>query len=93
VDGLDRQRGDLTVVVLFLVAGAVRRVNVYDAFVDGAKDGFGVAVGIIPYLVAMLVAIAVFRAAGLMDMLMGAIAWAVAGWAYRPTFCPPCRWG
>ena len=55
----------LAVVALFLVAGALRRVDVYEAFVDGAKEGFGVAVGIIPYLVAMLVAIAVFRAAGL----------------------------
>ena len=67
----------LAVVAAFLVAGALRGVAVYDAFVDGAKDGFGVAVQIIPYLVAMLVAIAVFRAAGLMDVLMGGIAAAV----------------
>jgi spore maturation protein SpmA len=86
--GLIGSAAILTVVVLFLVAGAVRRVNVYDAFVDGAKDGFGVAVGIIPYLVAMLVAIAVFRAAGLMDMLMGAIAWAVAGLGLPTDFLP-----
>ena len=86
--GLIGSAAILTVVLLFLVAGAVRRVNVYDAFVDGAKDGFGVAVGIIPYLVAMLVAIAVFRAAGLMDMLMGAIAWAVAGLGLPTDFLP-----
>ena len=86
--GLIGSAAILTVVVLFLVAGAVRRVNVYDAFVDGAKDGFGVAVGIIPYLVAMLVAIAVFRAAGLMDMLMGAIAWAVAALGLPTDFLP-----
>ncbi|WP_298438528.1 spore maturation protein [Ottowia sp.] len=78
----------LTVVVAFLVAGALRRVNVYDAFVDGAKEGFGVAVGIIPYLVAMLVAIAVFRAAGLMDVLMGAIAWAVGALGLPTDFLP-----
>ena len=78
----------LTVVMAFLVAGAVRRVNVYDAFVDGAKEGFGVAVGIIPYLVAMLVAIAVFRAAGLMDVLMGAIAWAVGALGLPTDFLP-----
>jgi len=78
----------LSVVLLFLVAGALRRVNVYDAFVDGAKEGFGVAVGIIPYLVAMLVAIAVFRAAGLMDVLMGAIAWAVAALGLPTDFLP-----
>jgi len=86
--GLIGSAAILTVVLLFLVAGAVRRVNVYDAFVDGAKDGFGVAVGIIPYLVAMLVAIAVFRAAGLMDMLMGAIAWAVAALGLPTDFLP-----
>ena len=78
----------LSVITLFLVAGALRRVNVYDAFIDGAKEGFGVAVGIIPYLVAMLVAIAVFRAAGLMDVLMGAIAWAVSAVGLPTDFLP-----
>ena len=78
----------LAVVALFLVAGALRRVNVYEAFVDGAKEGFGVAVGIIPYLVAMLVAIAVFRAAGLMDLLMGAIGAAVAALGLPTDFLP-----
>ena len=78
----------LSVIVLFLVAGALRRVNVYDAFVDGAKEGFGVAVGIIPYLVAMLAAIAVFRAAGLMDVLMGGIAWVVAALGWPTDFLP-----
>lgn len=78
----------LSVVLLFLVAGALRRVNVYEAFVDGAKEGFGVAVGIIPYLVAMLVAVAVFRAAGLMDVLMGAVAWAVAALGLPTDFLP-----
>ena len=78
----------LSVIVLFLVAGALRRVNVYDAFVDGAKEGFGVAVGIIPYLVAMLAAIAVFRAAGLMDVLMNGIAWGVAALGWPTDFLP-----
>lgn len=78
----------LAVVVLFLAVGALRRVNVYDAFVDGAKEGFGVAVGIVPYLVAMLAAIAVFRSAGLMDLLMGAIAWAVAAFGLPTDFLP-----
>ena len=78
----------LAVVALFLVAGALRRVDVYEAFVDGAKEGFGVAVGIIPYLVAMLVAIAVFRAAGLMDLLMGAIGAAVAALGLPTDFLP-----
>ena len=78
----------LAVVALSLVAGALRRVDVYEAFVDGAKEGFGVAVGIIPYLVAMLVAIAVFRAAGLMDLLMGAIGAAVAALGLPTDFLP-----
>jgi spore maturation protein SpmA len=78
----------MTVVALFLLAGAWRRVNVYECFVDGAKDGFGVAVGIIPYLVAMLVAIAVFRAAGLMDLLMGAIATGVTALGLPTDFLP-----
>lgn len=78
----------LSVVLLFLVAGALRRVNVYEAFVDGAKEGFGVAVGIIPYLIAMLVAIATFRSVGLMDLLMGAIAWAVSALGLPTDFLP-----
>ncbi|HMN20965.1 MAG TPA: nucleoside recognition domain-containing protein [Ottowia sp.] len=78
----------LAVVLLFTGAGALRQVNVYDAFIDGAKDGFQVAVQIIPYLVAMLCAIAVFRAAGLMDLLMGSIAWAAASLGLPTDFLP-----
>lgn len=63
----------LSLITLFLVCGAIRRINVYDAFVDGAKEGFGVAVQIIPYLVAILVAIGLFRASGCMDVLMHAL--------------------
>lgn len=55
------------------IAGLLRRVRVYDAFVGGAKDGFNVAVRIIPYLVAMLVAIGMFRASGAMGLLARAI--------------------
>jgi spore maturation protein SpmA len=58
------------VIVAFMLGGIKRRVNLYEAFVDGAKDGFKVAVGIIPYLVAMLVAIGVFRASGALDLLL-----------------------
>ncbi len=78
----------LAVVALFLAAGLLKRVNVYEAFIDGAKDGFGVAVMIIPYLVAMLVAIAVFRAAGLLDVVMGWIAGAVAAFGLPTDFLP-----
>ncbi len=62
------------VIVAFIVAAAAKRVNVYEAFIDGAKDGFATAVKIIPYLVAILVAVGVFRASGAMDWLIGGIA-------------------
>ncbi|MBH9552650.1 nucleoside recognition domain-containing protein [Inhella gelatinilytica] len=61
------------VIALFVAVGVLRRVNVYEAFVDGAKDGFQVAVTIIPYLIAILVAISVFRTTGGMDYLVGAV--------------------
>ncbi len=60
--------------VALLGFGVIRRVSVYEAFVEGAKDGFQVAVRIIPYLVAILVAVGMFRASGAMDMMMGPIA-------------------
>lgn len=59
------------VIVLFLCAGLWRRMNVYEAFIEGAREGFKTAVTIIPYLVAILVAIAMFRASGAMDLLTG----------------------
>jgi len=60
-------------IMLFLVAGWRRRINVYDAFIDGAKEGFDVAVRLIPFLVAMLVAIGVLRSSGVMDGLIAAL--------------------
>ena len=54
-----------------------KRINVYDAFIEGAKEGFSTAVRIIPYLIAILVAIGVFRASGAMDWLIGGIRWCV----------------
>ena len=67
-----------SIILLFIVWGVWKRTNVYDAFIEGAKEGFGTAVRIIPYLVAFLVGIAVFRASGAMDLLVGGIEWAVA---------------
>ena len=64
-----------TIIIAFLVAGVLRRVNVYDAFVEGAKEGFTTAVRIIPYLVAVLVGIGVFRASGAMDWLINGVSW------------------
>lgn len=65
------------IIISFLAAGIYRRVNVYDAFVEGAKGGFDTAIRIIPYLVAMLVAIGVFRASGAMDWIISALGWLV----------------
>ncbi|MCQ2205515.1 MAG: spore maturation protein [Bacteroidaceae bacterium] len=67
----------LLIIVLFIGAGVRRRINVYEAFIDGAKEGFTTAVRIIPYLVAILVAVGVFRASGAMDWLIGGLDWAV----------------
>lgn len=66
-----------TIIILFLLAGIRRRINVYDAFIEGAKGGFETAVRIIPYLVAILAGIGVFRASGAMDWLIGGIGWCV----------------
>jgi spore maturation protein SpmB len=61
------------VIVLFLILGIRKRINLYDTFVEGAREGFDIAIKIIPYLVAMLVAIGVFRASGAFDFLMHGI--------------------
>ena len=68
----------MTIIVAFIIAGVRKRVNVYEAFIEGAKDGFTTAVRIIPYLVAILVGIGVFRASGAMDAVIDGIGWLVA---------------
>lgn len=68
----------MLIIVMFILAGMRKKVNVYDAFIEGAKDGFTTAVRIIPYLIAILVGIGVFRASGAMDMLVDGIKWTVA---------------
>lgn len=67
----------MVIIIGFILAGIRKKVNVYDAFVEGAKDGFTTAVRIIPYLVAILVAIGVFRASGAMDMLIEGVKWCI----------------
>ena len=67
----------MLIIIAFILAGMRKKVNVYDAFIEGAKEGFTTAVRIIPYLVAILVAIGVFRASGAMDMLINGIDWTV----------------
>lgn len=72
-------------ILLFLVFGALRRVPVYESFVEGAKEGFEVARNLLPYLVAMLCAVGVLRASGALDVLLGGIRYLVevAGWDSR----------
>jgi spore maturation protein SpmA len=64
----------ILIIVLFIVLAFVKKVNVYDAFIEGAKEGFGVAIKIIPFLVAILVAIGIFRASGAMDLIISGLA-------------------
>lgn len=66
-----------SIILLFICWGLWKKINVYDSFVTGAKEGFNTAVRIIPYLVAFLVGIAVFRASGAMDILVNSIGWIV----------------
>ncbi len=66
-----------SIIVTFIVMAAIRKVNVYESFIEGAKDGFFIAIKIIPYLIAILVGIGVFRAAGAMEVLIDAIAWGI----------------
>lgn len=80
--------GNLTlfgIVLVFLLAGALRRVKVYECFVEGAKEGFDVAKNLLPYLVAMLCAVGLLRASGALDMVLSGIRWAVGltGWDAR----------
>ncbi|MCX6335025.1 MAG: hypothetical protein NT092_12100 [Bacteroidia bacterium] len=63
----------ISIIVIFIVLALIKKVNVYDAFVEGAKEGFNVAIRIIPFLVAILVAIGIFRASGAMDFIIAGI--------------------
>jgi spore maturation protein SpmA len=64
----------ISIIVIFIVLALIKKVNVYDAFVEGAKEGFNIAIKIIPFLVAILVAIGIFRASGAMDFIIAGIA-------------------
>lgn len=77
-----------SIILSFIIAGMRKRINVYDAFVEGAKDGFTTAVRVIPYLVAILVAIGVFRASGGMDLLISGINWTVEACGINADFVP-----
>ena len=67
----------MVIIVGFIIAGIIKKANVYEAFIEGAKDGFTTAVRIIPYLVAILVGIGIFRASGAMDLLIKGVGWVV----------------
>lgn len=77
-----------TVIVSFILLALFKKVNVYEAFIEGAKDGFKTAVKIIPYLVAILVAIGVFRASGAMDWLVSAVTWGFERLGINADFTP-----
>ena len=78
----------VSLIALFVAVAAWRSIDVYEAFVEGAKEGFGVAVQIIPYLIAMLAAISVFRTTGGMDYLIGAIRATVLALGLNADFVP-----
>ena len=75
-----------SIIVIFIFLAFIKRVNVYDSFIEGAKEGFWIAVKVIPYLVAILVAIGVFRASGAMDALIGGIEWCIAAIGFDTDF-------
>lgn len=73
------------VIIAFLLAGAIRRIKVYECFIEGAKEGFDIAKNLLPYLVAMLCAVGVLRASGALDFVLGGLRWLVdmGGWDSR----------
>lgn len=77
-----------SIIILFIVYGAAKKINVYDAFIDGAKEGFGTAVMIIPFLIAILVAISAFRTTGCMDYIVNSIGSLVALFGLDTQFVP-----
>jgi spore maturation protein SpmA len=76
------------IITSFIAAAAWRRVNVYETFIEGAKEGFGVVIKIIPYLVAMLVAIGVFRASGAMDLVVAGVGRGLGALGINTDFVP-----
>jgi spore maturation protein SpmA len=77
-----------TIIISFILGALRKKVNVYDAFIDGAKSGFETTIKIIPYLVAMLVGIAVFRASGALDYLVHGIGYAFSAFGFNTDFVP-----
>ncbi len=78
----------MSIIMLFLVYGWYKKVDVYDAFIEGAKEGFNIAINLIPYLLAMLVAIGLLRHSGILDGILSLIQQTVAGLGYNTDFVP-----
>lgn len=78
----------MLIIIGFILAGIRAKINVYESFVEGAKEGFSTAVRIIPYLVAILVGIGVFRASGAMDFIVNGIGWIVDACGLNSDFVP-----
>lgn len=76
----------IAAISLFLLNGIRKKLNLYEVFIDGAKDGFHLAVKLIPFLVAMLVAIGLLRSSGLLDLMIEAVRWLVAGAGFNTAF-------
>ncbi len=77
-----------SIIILFISYGALKKINVYDAFIDGAKEGFQTSVMIIPYLIAILVAVGAFRVTGGMDYIVNGISYVVAACGLDTSFVP-----
>ena len=77
-----------SIIAGFILLATIRRINVFEAFIEGAKEGFGVAIRIIPYLVAILVAIGVFRASGALDLLVSGIGSVFSAMGFNTDFIP-----
>lgn len=75
-----------SIIILFILLGVRKKVNIYESFIDGAKEGFSVAIKIIPYLIAILVAIGVFRTSGAMDYMIEGLAWAFSSMGFDTDF-------
>jgi len=77
-----------SIIILFIACGAAKKINVYDAFIDGEKEGFGTAVMIIPFLIAILVAISAFRTTGCMDFIVDGVGYAFSAMGLDTRFVP-----
>ena len=77
-----------SIIILFISLAVFKKVNVYDTFIEGAKEGFNIAIKIIPFLIAILVSIGVFRESGAMDYIVNGIAWLVEQAGLNTDFVP-----